>query len=121
MSIYQEMQAVAKELLGDDEFRQDGIYYVALTPGTGPADNPGAPVETKTLIRDAVARGVEDKYVDGTQVTGTDGQINCGYPQPFTPKISDWVEVGGKRCKILKVSKVPPTGVAVFLTIIYEG
>lgn len=120
MSIYDEMQSVAKELLGSDDFAQAGIKYIALVKGAGSPDNPGKPTEVLYTIADAVARGVEYKYVDGTQIVTSDGQVTCGAPQSFTPKIGDWVEVGGKRHKIKMCTAVPPTGTPVVYKLIYE-
>ncbi len=117
MSIYDEMRVVAKEVL--TEFKQGGIKYVRLNAAVGPPDNPGVPSETSFVIDDGVARGVEYKYVDGTQVVASDGQITCGAPQQFTPNIKDYVEVGGQRHKIRRVTAIPPTGTPVAYTIIY--
>ena len=120
MSIYDEMRMVAKELLGSDDFRQQGIRYVELTKGTGPRENPGPPTEKIHDIVDGVARGVDARYIDGTQVVASDGQVTCGVPQPFTPKVFDWVIVGGQRCKIKQLKPIPPTGVTVAYVMIYE-
>lgn len=118
MSIYDDMQAIGRELL--TEFNQDGISYVELIPAMGPPDNPGAPSETVHSLTGAVARGVEYKYVDGTQIVASDGQVTCKAPLSFTPKIKDWVIVGGQRHKIKSATAIPPTGTPVVYVWIYE-
>lgn len=118
MSIYDDMQAVARDVLG--EFNQGGISYVQLTPASGPRDNPGKPGEVVHPITDGVARGVEYKYIDGSQVVASSGQITCAAPKPFVPKINDFVIVGGQRHKIVESKAIPPTGTPVTYVIIYE-
>lgn len=119
MGFYDEMQGVASSVLAD--FGQAGISYVKVIPASGPPDNPGQPGEQIILLADAVARGVEFKYVDGTQIVATDGQIVCAVNPAFEPRAQDFVIVKGKRHKVKKGGQIPPTGVPVAYIIFYEG
>lgn len=113
---YREMQAVATDLLG--EFKQGVIEYVSLTPGNGPADDPGPSQETVTPV-DAVARGVKFKYVDGSNVLATDQQLtmpgNGVEPQP-----TGFVRIDGVRHKIVQIVRKPAAGIAVAFTVIFR-
>lgn len=113
---YQEMQAVATDLIG--EFQQGVIEYVAITPGTGPADDPGEPTETVTRI-DAVARGVSFKYVDGTNVVTSDLQTTFA-GSAATPEMTGFIQVDGVRYKIVQIVRKPAAGTVVAWTVIFR-
>jgi hypothetical protein len=125
---YEDMRSVASELLkefdqkrpGDPSPTDNGIYYVGITPGTGPADNPGAPQEAPPIKVDAVARGVSFKYVDGTNVVQTDLQATMAVRPDMTPAISGFIIVDGKRHKIVKVMQKPAAGTSVAHTVIFR-
>lgn len=119
MSIYDDMQTVAKGLLkefdqtsGDGTDPNDGIWYLRLVPGGGPADNPGAPTETGYKV-DGVSRGAQFKFVDGTTILQSDKQITLPVDTRFTYDIGSFIRVDGARYKIFQVDKVPPSGVTV--------
>ena len=117
MGFYDDMQSVATDILGD--FNQDGLKYIELVSGNGPPDNPGAPTEIVHTIIAGVAKGVEEKYVDGSQIVTSDGQITCAVGS-FAPKAKDFVIVGGKRHKVEMATQIPPTGTPVALVMIYK-
>jgi hypothetical protein len=118
MSIYDDFQIIAKELL--TEFHQDRLQYIEMIPATGGTpDNPGTPTTKTYDIPDGVARGVEYKYIDGSQVVGTEGQITCAVGE-FVPKIGNFVSVNGDTHKIVKATAIPPTGTPVVYVMVYE-
>lgn len=122
MGFYDDMQGVASDILRD--FNQgntsgsDKMQYVELVSGNGPADNPGAPTEVLHPIT-GVAKGVEEKYINGTQIVMSDGQITCEVGS-FVPKAKNFVIVGGKRHKIEMATQIPPTGTPVAYIMIYK-
>ncbi len=124
MGFYDDMQGIASGLLR--EFSQSTsangtpqMKYVELIPAAGPKDNPGVPTETTHDIIGGVARGVDEMYVDGTQVVASNGQITCEVG-PFVPKAKDYVILNGKRHKVIKTVNLPATGTPVAYVIIYE-
>lgn len=117
MSIYDEMQDIARDVLG--EFRQEGLRYIRVTPGTGPKDDPGPAVVTPFDI-DAAARGVAFKYVNGSTIVTTDLQLTMAVRDDVTPDMHGFVEAGGKRCKVIAVQPIPPTGVTVAHVVIFR-
>lgn len=109
MSIYDEMQQVAKDLIGDPEFNQGGtgkIEYVVVTPGAGPIDNPGASTFTKIPV-DAVAKGVSFKYVKDGLALSSDKTVIIPITNGITPKMTDFIDIDGKRHKIIQDISVP--------------
>lgn len=124
MGIYDDMQAITSGLLR--EFSQatvlDGesqMKYVELIAASGPADDPGMPSEKLHNMIGAVARGVDEQYVDGSQVIMSNGQITCEVGT-FVPKAKDFVILNGKRHKVIKTVNLPATGTPVAYVIIYE-
>ncbi len=121
MSIYNDLQKVAADLIG--EFRQgdeNTFQYIALTAGTGGTpDNPAKPVETPTSFN-AVARGAQFKYVDGTNILASDMQLSMPANLDVVPSIKGFIEVDGRRHKIVGVNAVPPAGVPVVYRIFYR-
>jgi hypothetical protein len=118
MSIYDDMRGVASDLIG--EFDQskgtgeesDGLWYVAVVPGTGPADDPGPSTPTRTKL-DATARGVSFKYVDNSLILATDLQLTTPAREGFAPNMKGRIEMDGASYKIVAIHNVPPSGVTV--------
>ncbi len=117
MAFYDDMQTAATDILRD--FQQSGIRYVQLTAGDGTIDNPGEPTEEEFDV-EGVARGVQFKYVDNSNIVASDGQVTMPVSDEFTPNISGSVIVGGRRHKILAVKPIPPTGTTVAYVVIYK-
>lgn len=117
MTFYQEMQDVASEVLG--EFKQGTIRYVKITPGNGPADNPGPSVPTYHDV-DGAARGVSFKYIGQSGVVASDLQVTMNVRPDVTPDITGFVEGDGRRYKIIQVMTVPPFGVPIVHKIIFR-
>lgn len=116
MSLYDEMQAVAKSLLGDADFKQGVTSLVKVTPGNGPAYDPGASTETLYIL-DGAVRGVKFKYVAKSLAVASDLQITHAVPE-VEPALTDFVEADGVRYKIVHIDRKPSVGVAVAFTLI---
>lgn len=114
---YDDMASVAAEVIG--EFKQGAVRYIAITKANGPADNPGTPSETATVIN-AVCRGVQFRYVDGTNVVTSDGQLTMPANAGVTPSINGFIEVDGRRHRIAQISAIPPAGTPVAYRVIYK-
>lgn len=123
---YSDMQNIAGGLLSEfDQSRgtgqqNDGLWYVAITPGNGPVDNPGAPSETYHKLN-GVARGVSQKYVDGSLILGTDEQCTVAIVPGLIIDVTGHIERDGKRCKIVKTINTPSVGIPSTTTIVYKG
>lgn len=113
---YDEMQGIASGLL--KEFAQGTVEYVAITPGNGSPDEPGAPTETLTPINAAV-RGVSFKYVDGANVLASDLQLTMP-GDTVVPDPKGFIRVDGTRYKIVQIVRKPAAGIPVAFTIIFR-
>lgn len=122
MSIYDDMRAVASEVIG--EFAQGSIAYVELQPQAGATpDAPLPPVEV-TYPVNGVTRPVEFKYVDGTDIVQSDEQFTIPALDAeravalapnddqvgFTPSMEGYATIDGKRAKIVGVKRIPAAG-----------
>jgi len=117
MSFYEEMQDIASSLL--TEFKQGVIEYAKLTPGTGPADNPGPATETKYELVGAVARGVSFKYVQNGLALAGDSQVTMNVDDRFgKPTMPGFIDKDGIRYTIVQVVAIPDAGTAVAYVVI---
>ena len=115
MSFYLDMQGIAKDLIS--EFNQGPIYLLRETPGDGPAWNPGESPESVRKIVPGTARGVSDKYVDGTLVVATD--LQCTIPGGLIkPQMTDRIEVNGQAHQIVRIDPKPASGTVVAYIVI---
>lgn len=115
VSFYQELQGVASELLA--EFDQGGIFYIAVVPGSGPAQNPGPSTETPFKV-EGVARGVSFKYIDNKSVVASDLQITMAVDARYTPNEKGFALIDGVRHKVIQAIRKPAAGTPVAWTII---
>lgn len=115
--IYKELQGVATGIFA--EFGQGDIRYISVTPGTGPADSPGPPRETLIKVN-AVARGVQFRYIDGSNIVRTDQQITMPVHPTVTPDMNGFVSVDGVRYKIVEIVRKPAAGTPIAYTIIFR-
>lgn len=112
MTIYAELKAVADELLGPgSEFAQGTLLLRRITPGTGPAYNPGAPTVTDYALSGAVT-GVDRYRADGVLVLVGDRMATVAVPQEL-PTPADKLIIDSVEHQILKVDIVPPAGTPV--------
>ena len=109
MSIYDEMRALASEIM--PEFKQGDIRYVDITsdPGASP-DEAGTPVETVSAQLNATARPVSTKYVDGTHIVQSDRQVTVPNDGVATPDISGKMRIDGVDYKIIDIMPRPAAG-----------
>jgi len=125
VTIYQELKGVASELLaqfdqkepGDANPASNGIYYVRVVPGSGPAANPGPSVETPFKV-DATARGVSFRYIDNKSVVASDLQITHAVHPGFVPDEKGFVLIDGVRHKVIRAIRKPAAGTPVAYTLV---
>lgn len=119
MAFYEDMQKIASDLL--TEFKQGVIEYGRITPGAGPADNPGPSTITWQTLKGAVARGVSQKYIASSLAVATDQQITMSADQ-LVPNIRDKAKIDGVELKIVHVLPRPAAGtVAAYTLIVRKG
>lgn len=116
MSLYDEMQGVASELLA--EFNQGGISLIRVVPGTGPAHNPGPSTRVPVPVN-GVARGVSFKYVQSGLAVASDLQVTIP-ADGVVPKVGEKMEVEGRELEITQVIPKPAAGVASVYTCILK-
>lgn len=119
MTFYEEMQNVASGVL--KEFKQGVIHYVKMVPGNGPPDNPG-PATPQAIEVDAVAKGVSYKYVRDSVALSTDLTVTMAVRSGIVPNMRDFIDIDGKRFKIVQDISVPAAGTrAVWKFIVRKG
>lgn len=128
MGLYDDMQAVAREVLTDPDFNQGIIKYIGITPGAGPVDDPGPSTPTPFTLAGAVASGVWMKYVNMNLAVATDLQVVMSVDTRFTPDMTDMVDIEKppgsgtfKRHKIVSVIQTPAAGTPVTYTLIVRA
>ena len=107
MSIYDDLQPVASELLG--EFKQGTVYLIKMTEGNGTPDDPGDPTETKYEL-DATVKGVSFKYIEQGFALESDLMVTSAVRDDVTPDGDDFIEIDGVRHKIHRDMSVPAAG-----------
>lgn len=117
MSIYDDMRAVASELM--PEFKQGDIRYVTYTsaPGSSP-DEAGEPVPNVSDPLNATARPVSTKYVDGTHIVQSDRQVVIPNEGIATPSIEGLLRIDGVDYKIIDLMPNPAAGEPIVWTVI---
>lgn len=111
MTFYDDMQGIATELL--TEFKQGVISYVKVTPGSGPAHNPGPSVPVPTLLQGAVSRGIAWKYVNSGLGVASDLQVTHSVQAGVVPEINGFYDIDGLRYKVVNIVKKPAAGTTV--------
>lgn len=106
---YGKMQATAQRLM--DRFSQGTVYHVRDGEPTGPINNPVPGVPVKTLVN-ATVRGVEVQYIQEGFVTGSDLQMTVPAFE-YSPVTSDRFEINGSEHQIIRVDRIPASGVVV--------
>lgn len=123
---YEEMQGIASGLLQEfDQSRgtgqqNDGLWYVRLTPGSGPAHNPGEPQQTPYKMNGA-GKSVAFKYVDDTNIFRSDRQATFAVRSDgIKPELTGYILADGVKHKIIDIKQIPPTGVPVAHVVIFR-
>lgn len=114
---YKEMQSLASEIIG--EFQQGVITYSAMVAGDGPPDDPGEPREVTVKIP-ATVQGVQYRYIDGTNIVASDGQLTMPANVGVIPSIEGYITVDGRKHRIIQVTAIPPAGTPVAYSIIFK-
>jgi len=113
VDFYGRMQGIATSLL--TRFNQGLIELGTVTPGTGPAHNPGAPTTVWRTIKGAarVARG-SVLLETGTLVKTGDLLVTVAVLADPEPKAGDLISFGdrAKPWRVIRFDKVPATGTA---------
>lgn len=108
MTIYEELQPVASELL--KEFKQGSIKLIQIS-SSGSSD---APTNTETSVDlDAVVRGLTYKYVKEGFSVQSDFIVSSAVVSDITPTLKDFIEIDGVRHKIIKDESPPAAGTRV--------
>lgn len=121
MTIYDELQAEASELLA--EFGQGSVVLsrTTTTPDPSAPWEPGTP-STTTYPLDAVVSGVASKYVDGTLIKASDLMITAAVHAEVTPQMGDAVSIDGGVAKAIKrIEPMPAAGTPAAFMIFVEG
>jgi hypothetical protein len=120
------MRAVTQDVLREFDQRKpgvdtqaDGLWYIGMTPGAGPADEPGEPTPVPFRLEGA-ARGVAFQFIDGTTIVASDLQCTVAAKDGFAPAMTGFIDVDGSRHKIIRIVNLPPVGVTVAHTIIFR-
>jgi hypothetical protein len=116
MSLYDELQSVARDVLGT--FAQGTVAYVSLTAGSGPVDDPGAATETEHVLSSAVVRGVSQRYLIGGLAVATDLEVTTAIVPGLTFSLTGFVKIDGVRHKIVQIIGKPAAGTPVVFTLI---
>lgn len=112
MGFYEDMQGVATDLL--TEFAQGQVTITRVTPGTPDPDAPWVPVEptTETVTLAAAVKRVEQRFVNGTTVVGTEDQAMFAVPG-FEPDMACEFTVDGRRRILKDLIRIPAAGTPV--------
>lgn len=114
---YKDMQNLASGVIR--EFQQGTITYTRMIPGDGPPDDPGEPREVTSTIP-ATVKGVQYRYIDGTNIVASDLQLTMPADLGFVPTIESFINVDGRRHRVVQVTAVPPAGTPVAYTVIFK-
>lgn len=106
---YSRMQGTASKLL--KKFNQGAISYVEKGASSGDPYNPqpGAPT---IYPLDAVARGVEFKYIKEGFIAASDIQVTSAVFD-VEPTQEGLIEIDGKQKQIISVQQLPAAGIPV--------
>lgn len=111
MSVYTRGQATASRLLA--KYGQGNILLRRTTTTTPDPDEPWNTTETTSdYTLDATVRRVEQKYVDGSLIVGTEDQVTFAVPA-VTPLMSDKIVVDGLVRTVKDLRPMPAAGTVV--------
>jgi hypothetical protein len=112
MAFYDEMQETATELFG--EFSQGTVRLVrpaVVVDDSRPWDP--TPADPQYWVIDATARTVEEKFVDGTKITGRETQVKFGVVPGVEPTVTDQIELDGVLMTTVDMRRIPDVGTVV--------
>lgn len=106
---YQRMQGVSSKLL--KKFNQGVIKYIEAGTTGGDPFNPTPTAPTEHPL-DAVARGVEFKYIKDGYISASDIQVTSAV-FGAEPTMSGVIEIDGKEKQIVAIQQIPAAGLPV--------
>lgn len=115
MGFYDEMAQMAREMLAPED--QDGlgqgvVQFLRLHVAPGPDQwTPGEPWR-ELMTLSAVVRRVEQKYVDGTLIVGTEDQVTFAVPS-VEPVMTDKIIIDGTERVLVDIRRIPAAGTPV--------
>lgn len=115
MGFYDDMQAVATDVLGT--FKQGKVEYQPISRTGGTVDEPGAIVSTAKIVLKAAVRGVMFKYVAGNLALASDLQVTSAViAGGFDMK--GFIFVDDVQYKIVSIIPKPAAGTTVAVVLI---
>jgi len=115
---YDRMRATATKLLTTYKQGTVEIGRPVVTPGANPWDAPTTATDWTAL--NAVARGVSQALVDGTQVLASDLMILVAVSD-YAYQVSDLIRLDGKQVAIVRVDQIPAAGDPVVIRFIVRA
>lgn len=109
---YTKMQGIASDLL--TRFNQGEIILLRVTPGAGPANNPGPATEAPTTLK-ATARPAKGSVLlaPGTLIKLGDLKVVAKVEAGAEPSTKDRMTINGQKYNIIRFDKIPASGVTV--------
>lgn len=117
MTIFDDMQKVAKSLLGNAKFTQGSMVLVRNIPGAGSASDPGAAETRRYPVVSVPPRGAKYAYIMKNLAVASDLQMTFA-PIEVEPLPRDFFEINGVPYKIMYIDRKPSAGTAVAFTLI---
>lgn len=108
MTFYKDLQNVASGVL--KEFNQGTIKLLHITQGTGGTPDEPATKTTTTYNLTGTVRGVSFKYLQEGFIVSTDLEVTVAVLENVTPSKEDFIEIDGKKYKIVENISVPASG-----------
>lgn len=116
---YARMQGTASRLL--ERFNQGTVTITRVTQTTPNSAEPWNKSETTaTYTLAATVRRVEETYIDGTLIVGTEDQVTFAVPS-IVPAMADRFAVDGVTRKVKKLFSIPAAGTPVAYVAIVES
>lgn len=108
---YGKIQTIAGRVLGD--FKQGTINLIVVTPGSGPASNPGPSNKSDPIALEGVAQGVPKQWIIGGLALEGDLQVTTAVKSGSNPKVGDMLDIDGVRYTIVGLPFAPAIGTPV--------
>lgn len=119
MTIYDDLQDTATELYAEYAQGTVKLVHPTKTVSGGRTWDPAAGAASETIIN-AVVRRVEQKYVDGALIVGSEMQVMFSGAND-APALDDKIEIGGVNREIVSIMPNPGSGTVVSYTVIVRS
>lgn len=110
MSFYGKMQGLATKLI--NQFKQGTVTITRITTTPNGTEPWNATDGSQSYDLAATVSRVEQKYIDGTLIVGTENQITFAVP-PITPTMGDTFALDGVVMTLKDLRPIPPVGTPV--------